>query len=130
MDHVNIISKEAITVIAPWATNIIGIFGFSMIIFLIGCLIYSFRRNKKLSNEKLLKLILYTGGIGLCVLVILGSVFGIFFKVPSGRYRYEATIDREQMTLAEYDEFMEVYNHNHYKDGIYYFEDWPEGYRK
>lgn len=130
MDHVSIISKEAITMIAPWATNILGIFGFSMIIFLIGCLVYSFRNNKKLSNEKLSKIILYTGSIGLCVLFILGCIFGVLFRVPSGRYRYEATIDEENMTVAEYNEFMKAYNHSHSKDGIYYFEDWPNDYKR
>ncbi len=125
MDHVNIISKEAITMMAPWATNIICIFGFSMIIFLIGCLVYSsFSRNKKLSNEKLLKIILYTGTIGLCVLLILSCTLGLFFRVPSGRCKYEATIDKENMTVAEYEEFMDAYNHIKCKDGIYYFEDW------
>ena len=123
MEHVNIISKEAIMRIAPWASNILCIFGASMIIFLIGCLIYSFCNNKKVSNEKLLKVILCTGLIGLCVLFFLGCIFGIFFKVPSGRYRYEATIDKEKMTIAEYEEFMNTYSHNYCKNGIYYFED-------
>lgn len=127
MDHVNIISKEAITMMAPWATNVICIFGFSMIIFLIGCLVYStFGRNKKLSNEKLLKIILYTGTAGLCVLLILCCSLGLFFRVPSGRYKYTATIDEENMTVVEYNEFMKAYNHSHCKNGIYYFEDWVE----
>ena len=127
MDHVNIISKEAITMMAPWATNVICIFGFSMIIFLMGCLVYSvFGRNKKLSNEKLLKVILYTGTIGLCVLLILACIFGPLFRVPTGRYKYEATIDEENMTVAEYNEFMKAYNHSYCKDGIYHFEDWIE----
>ena len=125
MDHVNIISKEVITMPAPWVTNIIGILGFSIITFLFGCLIYSSRRrNKKLSNEKLFKIILYTSVISLCVLLILGCVFGLFFRVPTGRYKYEATIDEENMTIAEYNEFMDAYNHSYCKNGIYYFEDW------
>jgi hypothetical protein len=128
MDHVNIISQKAITMMAPWASNIICILGFSMIFFLIGCLVYSSlgRRNKKLSNEKLLKVILYTGATGLCVLLILACIAGLFFRVPSGRYKYEATIDEENMTVAEYNEFMKAYNHSHCKDGIYHFEDWAE----
>lgn len=126
MDHVNIISKEAITMMAPWASNIIGILGFSMIFFLIGCLIYSHINHKKTSNEKLLKIILYTGTIGLCVLLILACIAGLFFRVPSGRYQYEATIDETQMTVAEYNEFKKAYNHSYCKDGIYHFEDWAE----
>jgi hypothetical protein len=126
MDHVNIISKEAITMMAPWATNVICIFGFSMIFFLFGCLVYSHRDHKKVSNEKLLKIILYTGTAGLCVLLILGCTLGLFFRAPSGRYKYEATIDEENMTVAEYNEFMKAYNHSYCKDGIYHFEDWVE----
>lgn len=129
MDHVNIISKEAITMMAPCATNVIGIFGFSMIFFLIGLLIYSFKDHKKLSNEKLSKGILYIGTAGLCVLLILGCIAGLFFRVPSGRYKYEATIDEENMTVAEYNEFMKAYNHNYRKDGVYHFEDWPDDYK-
>lgn len=127
MDHVNIISQEAITIIAPWATNIICIFGFSMITFLIGCFVYSsLGRSKKLSNEKLLKIILYVGVTGSCVLLILGCIFGLLFRVPSGRYKYEATIDEENMTVSEYNEFMKAYDHEYCKDGIYHFEDWVE----
>jgi hypothetical protein len=127
MDHVNIISQKAITMMAPWASNIICILGFSMITFLVGCLVYSsFSRKKKLSNEKLLKIILYTGTTGLCVLLILACIAGLFFRVPSGRYKYEATIDEENMTVAEYNEFMKAYNHSYCKDGIYHFEDWVE----
>lgn len=130
MDHVNIISQKAITMMAPWASNIICILGFSMITFLVGCLVYSsFSRKKKLSNEKLLKIILYTGTTGLCVLLILACIAGLFFRVPSGRYKYEATIDEENMTVAEYNEFMKAYNHSYCKDGIYHFEDWPDDYK-
>ena len=120
MEHVNIISKEAITMMAPWASNIICVLGFSMIIFLIGCLIYSHMNNlKKISNETLLRIILYVGTTGLCVLFILSCIFGLLFTVPSGRYKYEATIDEENMTVAEYNEFMTAYSHNYCKDGIY-----------
>lgn len=129
MDHVNIISQEAITMMAPWASTSLGIFGFAIIFFLFGCLIYSHIEKKKLSNEKLLKIVLYTGSIGLCVLFILACVFGIFFRVPSGRYRYEATIDEQNMTVAEYREFKAAYNHHNCKNGIYYFEDWPDDYK-
>lgn len=123
MDHVDIISKESITVVAPWAINIIAIIGFSMIFFLFGCLVYSNKDNKKVSNEKLLKIILCTSTAGLCVFLILGCIAGLFFRVPSGRYKYEATIDEENMTVEEYNEFMKAYSHNYCKDGIYYFED-------
>ena len=130
MDHVNIISQESINMMAPWISNVIGILGFSMIGFLFVLLIYSHRNNKKISNERIFKIVLYVGSIGLCVLFIFGLIAGIFFRVPSGRYKYEATIDEELMTVAEYNKFMKAYNHTNCKDGIYYFEDWPTNYKK
>lgn len=126
MDHVNIISQESISMMAPWISNVICILGFSMIGFLFGLLIYSHRDHKKISNEQIFKIVLYVGSIGLCVLFIFGLIAGIFFRVPSGRYRYEATIDETQMTVAEYNEFMKAYNHNKCVKGIYYFEDKAE----
>ena len=125
MDHVNIISQEALTMMAPWVTNIISIVGFSMIAFLIGMLLYSIKDHKKISNDTVLKIILYVGSVGLCVLLILFCTLGFIFRVPSGRYKYEATIDKEHMTVSEYEKFMEDYNHLQYKNGVYYFEDWP-----
>jgi hypothetical protein len=129
MEHVNIISQESITMMAPWVSNVIGIIGFSLIGFLFGLLIYSHRKSKKISNETVIKIVLYTGSIGLCTLFILALISGIFFRVPSGRYRYEATIDEKKMTVAEYNEFMKAYKHTRCKNGVYYFEDWVEAVR-
>ena len=122
MDHVNIISKEAITMMAPWASNIIGILGFSMIFFLIGCIIY----NNHSSKEPNCKIQIWISVVVLSIIVIGGLIGSIFFRVPTGRYKYEATIDEENMTVAEYNEFMKAYNHSYCKDGIYHFEDWAE----
>lgn len=120
MDHVNIISKEAITMIAPEISNVIAILGFSMIAFLIGCLLYETHRNKTVNR----KVLVWISAVGLTIMVIGGLIGSIFFRVPTGRYRYEATIDEENMTVAEYNEFMKAYSHSKCKNGIYYFEDW------
>ena len=120
MDHVNIISQEAITAIAPEISNAIAILGFSMCFFLIGCLVFENMLNKKLNH----KIIVWISVVVLSVLVIGVLVGSIFFRVPTGRYKYEATIDKEQMTVAEYEEFMKAYSHSKCKNGIYYFEDW------
>lgn len=124
MDHVNIISKEAIKATSPEFQNVIGIFGFLMIGFLIGCLIYNTKLKAVEQERTLIGVVLWVGCSGLALLLILSLIGSIFFKVPTGRYKYKATIDKEQMTVAEYEEFMEAYNHSQCKNGIYYFEDW------
>ncbi len=126
MDHVDIISKEAITITAPEFQNAIFIFGFLMIGFLIGCLIYTPRIKTDKQERTLIGVVLRTGCVGLALLLIGSLIGGSFFRVPSGRYRYEATIDKENMTVAEYEEFMEAYSHSKCKNGIYYFEDLVE----
>ena len=124
MDHVTIISKEAITTGVAWPAVLIG----SLVVaVLIGSLI-DLAISKK--AERTIKISSATGIIGIVLLLAAQIITSLFFKVPTGRYRYEATIDREQMTVAEYEEFMRAYNHSYSKDGIYYFEDWPEDYKK
>lgn len=126
MDHVNIISKEAITAMAPEISNAIAILGFLMFFFLIGCLLYE-THSDKIVNRKILILI----SVVVITIIVLGGLIGsIFFRVPTGRYKYKATIDEEKMTVAEYNEFMKAYDHTQCKKGVYYFEDWPEDYRK
>ena len=122
MDHINIISKEAITTGVAWPVVLVGSI---IIIALIGSLV-DLAISKK--AERTIKFSSTVGTIGIVVMLITQIITSIFFKVPTGRYRYEATIDREQMTVAEYEEFMNAYSHSKCKNGIYYFEDWPEDY--
>ena len=130
MDHVNIISQKAITTMTPEICNVIGCITLLVISFLIYCAIYNSRKVKTEAEQKtLIKVICFVGGFGTALVLIIGIIGNIFFRVPTGRYKYEATIDEENMTVAEYNEFMKAYNHNCRKDGIYYFEDWPDDYK-
>jgi hypothetical protein len=125
MDHVNIISKEAITMIAPAISEVICIFGFLVLSFLVGCIIANSRMEDD-GRKTLFKVVCLVSAICISLILVGGIIGSIFFRVPTGRYKYEATIDEENMTVAEYNEFMKAYNHSHCKNGIYYFEDWIE----
>jgi hypothetical protein len=46
----------------------------------------------------------------------------IFLKVPTGKYRYEATIDKSKITVEEYEDFLEKYNPT-VVNGVYIWED-------
>ena len=127
MDHVTIISKEAITTTMPEIDNIIGCIALLVFAFLFGCLVYNSKKVKTIeAEETLIKVICFVAGIAIVLILITGIIGNIFFRVPTERYKYEATIDEENMTVAEYNEFMKAYNHNYCKDGIYYFEDWSK----
>lgn len=126
MEHVNIVSKEAITMMAPVLGHVICILSFLVLSFLVGCAIANSRMQDGDDRKTLLKVVCWIGAIGISLILVVGIVGNIFFRVPTGRYKYEATIDEENMTVAEYNEFMKAYNHIKSKNGIYYFEDWIE----
>jgi hypothetical protein len=46
----------------------------------------------------------------------------LFFSEPTGRYKYQATIDKDKITVSQYEEFIEEHNPT-IKDGVYYWED-------
>ena len=127
MDHVNIISQEAITTLTPEICNVLGCTALLFIAF--SCLVYIKYPKTKEAEKALIKVICFVGGFAIVLISIIGIIGNIFFRVPTGRYKYEATIDKENMTVAEYEEFMNAYNHIYCKNGIYYFEDWPDDYK-
>ena len=118
MDHVNIISKEAITATPTW----LAILGASICTAIAATTFIYWVIVK--DPDKAAKYLGVVGAIAIVICVAWSCITSVFFKEPTGRYRYEATIDRENITIAEYEEFMKAYNHSHCKDGIYYFEDW------
>lgn len=117
LDHVEIIAKEEITQPIHWPTTIVGVI---VIMLLLSTLIYLFKTK---DADKSIRLISKVAICGLCAMFI--SLFICsFFKHPTGRYKYEATIDKDEMTISEYETFMNDYNHIYQKGEVYYFEDW------
>ena len=50
------------------------------------------------------------------------AIYVTNFRVPSGRYKYEGTINKDLITVSQYEEFIKDYNPT-IKNGIYYWED-------
>ena len=123
MEHVTIISQEAITSVPTWIALVGGI-----IATLIVCSTFVYWRIVK-DPIKAIKWMCWVGPIALAFTITWHIVTCFFCSVPTDRYRYEATIDKENMTIQEYEEFMKAYNHSYSRGGIYYFEDWPDDYK-
>ena len=122
MEHVNIISQEAITAVPTWLAALGA--GICCTIVLSTFIYWALVKDVN-------KVCKYLSIVGCCAIglsVAWCIITTAFFSVPTGRYRYEATLDKENMSITEYEEFMRAYNHSYSKDGIYYFEDWPEGW--
>lgn len=116
MEYINIISKEEIMQAFQLPITIVGCLAIAAVLSsLIYCGIVK-------DLNKVMKYLGVVGSIGLSCLMIAIIICGIFFQVPTGRYRYEATIDKDKITVAQYEEFIEKYNPA-IKDGVYYWEE-------
>ena len=114
MDYINIISKEAVTAPAIWPVVIASIIP---VVALLTLLIYGL--ITKLKKYKLIMtLTLIFGMSGVCLQLIALILSSIFLQAPTGQYIYKATIDKENITVAEYEQFIEEYNPE-ITDGIY-----------
>jgi ABC-type sugar transport system permease subunit len=118
MEYINIISKEAITQAFAWPVVLVGCLAIAaMIMALVWAII-----TKRMDEMETGRLFGVIGVIGIGCLIITILVCAIFFQVPTGRYKYEATIDKDKITVSEYEQFIEEYNPT-IKNGVYYWED-------
>lgn len=114
MGYINIISKEQITTTTPWQALIV----LMICILMLACSVYGFKRVP----------LRYFKIYSIFVLIIITSfeiislvVCDKYFSVPTGKYKYEATINKDKITIQQYEEFIEKYNPT-IKNGIYYWE--------
>lgn len=114
MECIDIISKEAVTKPAIWPMLIVSIVA---IVALLTLLVYGLV-TKLRKQDLIIKLTLIFGLGGICLQLIAVILSSIFLQVPTGQYIYKATIDKEKITVAEYEQFIEEYSPE-ITDGIY-----------
>lgn len=114
-EYINIISQEAITAVPTWLAAIGGIISIGAVL---STLVY-WAIIKDVDKVPTYLSIVGTSALVFAVgWVIITSTF---FGEPTGRYKYEATINKEKITVAQYEEFIEEYSPT-IKGNIYYFE--------
>ena len=117
MEYINIISKESIKSIPAWiALIILGICIVGILAPVIICWI------KTKSHDDVFRVVCWSGVIAILFEVITLCICSAFFQVPTGHYKYEATIDKDKISITQYEEFIEKYNPT-IKDGVYYWEE-------
>lgn len=112
IEHVTIISKEAITVVPTWIAFAGG--SVSVLLVLSTFIYWKFVKDP----FKVAKYLGVVGSIAIILALVWVGISVRFFKQPTGEYRYEATINKENITVSEYEEFMDKYNVTVH-DGIY-----------
>ena len=117
-EYIELISKKEIYTSIQWPIHLIGFL--SIVAIMISLIV--FLKTKK---DKAIIAMGIVGFIGLILILVMALICSIFLKVPTGRYRYEASIDRENMTVSQYEEFLEEYQAIKLYNGNYYWEDKP-----
>lgn len=113
-EHINIISKEAVTAVPTW----IALLGGSISILLIlSTFIYWAVVKDPFKVAKYLGIV---GVIAIIISIAWMCVSCIFFSEPTGQYNYKATINKDNITVTEYEQFIKEY-HPDIKDDVYYF---------
>ena len=120
MEHVTIISQEAITQGLLWPSIVVGSIAICFavaagIVSTVGmvkrCYVY----------DHCVNLIVHA----ICMIPILFLTMGICticFPQETGRYRYEGTFD-SNMTVVEFEEFQQKYDNVRFEDGVWKWED-------
>ena len=120
MDYINIISKEEIKVLPNWFALVL--FGILAAIVIIPTVIARIIcEKKKMPLIKVVYTELIAGAVAIICTIISFLFVNPYIVVPSGRFRYEATLDKDHITLSEYEDFIEKYKPE-IKNNIYYFE--------
>ena len=116
MEYINIISKEEIMEAFQPPITVVGCLAIAA---MIGLLVYCVKVK---DCDKIMKAMFVGAPIALGCLLTTLVICSIFFRVPTGRYKYEATIDKDKITVAQYEAFIEEYDPI-IKDGVYYWEE-------
>lgn len=114
LEYINIISKEAVTAVPTWIAFVGGIIP---ILLILSTFVYW------TIVKDLFKAARYLGIVGVIAVIIVIAwmcVSCLFFSEPTGQYNYKATIDKDNITVTEYEQFIKEY-HPEVKDDVYYF---------
>ena len=112
-EYINIISKEAVTAPPTW---IIFVGGIVPILHILSTLVYWAVVKNPFKAAKYLGIVSSIAAI----VIIWMCISCAFLSEPTGKYKYIATIDKDNMTVSEYEQFREEYDPD-IKDGLYYF---------
>ena len=114
LEYINIISKEAVTAVPTWIALLGG--SISILLVLSTFIYWAIIKDPN-------KVIGYLGTVGSIAIILSIAwmcISCMFFSEPTGQYYYKATIDKDNITVTEYEQFIKDY-HPAIKDDVYYF---------
>lgn len=116
-DYINIISKEPITGLPNWFITIVLIICISTVI-----IAYIYACRSKSNSERRYAVLLISMAAALVFELCALTIGTIAVKEPTGRFKYSATIDKDKISVTQYEQFIKKYKPD-IIDDIYYWED-------
>ena len=114
-EHINIITKEAVTTANPLPAIIVCVI---LATCCVAGMVYLFVKNNPDRYAKMLAVLCIIGFPALLISMLISS---LFFRVPTGQFKYTATLDENNMTIQESKAFIEEYNPDIDANGVYHF---------
>lgn len=114
MDYINVISQTPVTYVPTWIALIGG--SVSILLVLSTFVYWAIVKNP----QKVYKYLMIVGIIALIISFVWACITSKFYREPTGEYTYEVTLDKNNLTVAEYEEFIKRY-HPTIAGDIYYF---------
>lgn len=120
IEHVNIITQEAITKPAIWPVVVVCCIG---VAFDIAALVVLFIGGVKRINlcDHSINLLMHSFCM-IPILFITAAICSKWFPVETGRYKYEGTLD-PNITIVEFEEFSQQYDNVRFEDNVWKWED-------
>ena len=120
MDYITIISKEEIMQPSQSVSWILFAIDCAILLIpiIISCIVLKIK-HKELIEAVWVEIV--AGAIAVVFCMVSSIIIVPKFREPTGNYAYEAIIDKNNITVAQYEEFIEKYKPE-IRDNIYYFE--------
>lgn len=123
-NYITIISKEDIKYLPDWIASVMIAVAAAIVIIptVISWAIVK-KKNKPWINIIYTELI--SGAVAIISVIIFAATIQPQLLEPSGKYRYKATINKDKITVSEYEDFIEQYKPE-IRDGYYYYFEYKD----
>ena len=120
MEHINIITQEAITKPVVWPVVVVLCIA---IAFTIGGFVWLIIGQVKRTyvDDHSINILVHAACM-IPITLITMAICSIWFPVETGRYKYEGTLD-PNMTIVEFEEFSQQYDNVRFEDVVWKWED-------
>lgn len=120
MEHITVISQEAITQPLFWPGIVVGCIGLAFAI--AGLVVLSIGVVNRINLYDHSIILIVHAVCMIPIMLVTMAVCSIWFPVETGRYKYEGTLDPE-MTIVEFEEFQQQYSNVRFEEGVWKWED-------